>query len=574
MTEPTPLPSSSSHLPASSHPLAASQSPSGPTSGPTSGPLRRRAVLAGAAGVGLVTATAWPAIASQSSPAAKPWTLASSIGRLGDPFTLGVASGEPTADGFVLWTRLAPYPYAADGRGGMPDRDVAVEWELADDEDFRRVVRSGRTRAISALGHSVHVELTGLPAGREFFYRFRLAGPGGTISPVGLTRTAPAATSSSRALTMAFASCAQYEHGWFTAYRRLAEEEPDVVLFLGDYIYEYTANDYVSPSGNNVRDHMGPETKTLGDYRLRHAQYKADPDLQAAHAVAPWIVTWDDHEVENNYAGLIAEDQEPYPTVQEFAARRAAAYQAYYENMPLRAAARPRGADMQLYRRLEWGALASFHVLDTRQYRDDQPGGDTFPTSGPERDQPQRSIMGATQEKWLLQGMQSSAATWNVIAQQVMFHEHDYVPGLDRGFNPDSWDGYTANRQRLLDGFVDRGIDNPVVLSGDVHKHYAADLARFADDQNSAPVGVELVCTSITSGGDGGDAYDSRDSELADNPDLKLANNQRGYVVARLDRRELRADFQVLDQVSQPGSAISTRASFVVDAGRPGLQEA
>ncbi|MBB2899612.1 phosphodiesterase/alkaline phosphatase D-like protein [Kineococcus radiotolerans] len=319
---------------------------------------------------------------------------------------------------------------------------------------------------------------------------------------------------------------------------------------------------------------MGPETRTLADYRLRHAQYKADPDLQAAHAVAPWIVTWDDHEVENNYADLVAEEQEPYPTLEEFTARRSAAYQAYYENMPLRTSARPTSADMQLYRRLTWGRLAAFHVLDTRQYRDDQPGGDEFPAAGPERDEPGRSILGEQQETWLLDGLESSAATWDVIGQQVMFHEHDYVPGVDRGFNPDSWDGYTANRQRLLDGFAERRVANPVVLTGDVHKHYAADLARVAADPDSAPVGVELVCTSITSGGDGGDAYPTRDSELRDNPDLKLANDQRGYVVARLDRRELRADFRVLDRVSQPGAPVSTRASFVVEAGRPGLQEA
>nr|WP_240897460.1 alkaline phosphatase D family protein [Kineococcus vitellinus] len=528
--------------------------------------------MGGAVGAGLVTATALPA-AAQTTPGPGVQAKSAAV-RLGDPFTLGVASGEPTADGVVLWTRLAPSPYAADGRGGMPERDVPVEWELAEDEGFRRTVRSGRATAVSQLGHSVHVELDGLPAGREFFYRFRVAGTGGAISPVGMTRTAPAATSWGTPLTMAFASCAQYEHGWFTAYRRLAEEQPDVVLFLGDYVYEYQADDYVSPSGDNVRDHMGPETRTLGDYRLRHAQYKADPDLQAAHAVAPWIVTWDDHEVENNYAGLIAEAQEPYPTPEEFTARRAAAYQAYYENMPLRAGARPTGADMQLFRRLDWGRLASFHVLDTRQHRDDQPGGDVFPTTGPERDDPQRSILGEQQQEWLLEGLTSSAATWDVIGQQVVFHEHDYVPGVDRGFNPDSWDGYTADRQRLLDAFAERGVENPVVLTGDVHKHYAADLARVAADPNSAPVGVELVCTSITSGGDGGDAYETRDSELADNPDLKLANDQRGYVVARLDRRELRADFRVLERVSQPGSPVSTRATFVTEAGRPGLQQA
>ncbi|NIZ91884.1 alkaline phosphatase [Kineosporiaceae bacterium B12] len=524
---------------------------------PLAQPVGRRAVLGGGAvlGAGLLTSGAAPSLS-------------------GDPFTLGVASGEPTPDGVVLWTRLALEPYARDGRGGMPDRAVEVQWELSEDPLFRRRVRRGRASARPELGHSVHVELSGLRPGTEYSYRFKVDGRTQHVSPTGLTRTAPAPHSRGGALTMAFASCAQYEHGWFTAYRRLAEEQPDVVLFLGDYIYEYAPRDYVAPGAGNVRDHQGPETTTLAGYRQRHAQYKADPDLQAAHAVAPWIVTWDDHEVENNYADLVAEDQDPYPTLEAFTARRAAAYQAYYENMPLRAAQRPKGADLQLFRRLEWGTLASFHVLDTRQYRDDQPGGDQFPTSGPERDQPQRTITGAEQEAWLLDGMAGSAATWQVVGQQVMFAEHDYVPGAARGFNPDSWDGYTANRQRILDGIVERGVENPVVLSGDVHKHYAADLTRNPSESASAPVGVELVCTSITSGGDGGDAYATRDSELADNPDLKLANNQRGYVVTRIDRKELRADFRVLDAVSQPGATVGTRASFVVEAGTPGLQQA
>ncbi|PPK93737.1 alkaline phosphatase D [Kineococcus xinjiangensis] len=524
-----------------------------PTPTPT---LARRTLLGGGAalGAGLLTAGARP----QDRP-------------LGDPFTLGVASGDPTPDGVVLWTRLAPQPDAEDGCGGMPDHPVPVQWELAADPGFRRIVRRGGQVARPALAHSVHVELAGLPAGREFWYRFRVPGRTAHVSPVGMTRTAPAPHTWASPLTMAFASCAQYEHGWFTAYRRLAEEQPDVVLFLGDYIYEYEANDYVAKSGN-VRDHLGPETTTLAGYRQRHSQYKTDPDLQAAHAAAPWIVTWDDHEFENNYADLVAEEQDPYPTPEQFAARRAAAYQAYYENMPLRAASRPNGVDLQLYRRFSWGRLAEFHVLDTRQYRDDQPNGDRFPAHSPERDDPNRSMLGAQQEAWLLDGLQRSPATWDVLAQQVMVHEHDYLPGAARGFNPDSWDGYTASRQRLLDAFVERGVENPVVLTGDVHKHYAADLTRNPSDADADPIGVELVCTSITSGGDGSDEYAAGRSQLADNPDLKLASDQRGYVVARLDRQQLRADFRVLDRVSQPGAAVRTRASFVTEAGNPGLQ--
>ncbi|WP_432506585.1 alkaline phosphatase D family protein [Kineococcus arenarius] len=522
-------------------------------------PLARRTLLGGATvlgaglGAGLLTAGALPRERG-----------------LADPFTLGVASGEPAPDGFVLWTRLAPDPYAEDGRGGMPDRDVPVRWEVAHDEGFRRIVRRGTEVAPAHLGHSVHVELDGLHPGHQYWYRFRVEGRETHISPAGTTRTAPDPRTWGTPLTMAFASCAQYEHGWFTAYRRMAEEQPDVVLFLGDYIYEYEKNQYVVGDGN-VRDHAGPETTTLAGYRQRHAQYKADPDLQAAHAVAPWVVTWDDHEVENNYADLVAEEQEPYPTQEEFAARRAAAYQAYYENMPLRRSSMPQGPDMRLFRRLDWGRLASFHVLDTRQYRSDQPGGDQFPTTGPERDDPNRTILGTEQRDWLLDGLGSSQATWDVIAQQVMVHEHDYVPGVDRGFNPDSWDGYTADRQRLLDGFAERGVENPVVLTGDVHKHYAADLTRNPSDANADPIGVELVCTSITSGGDGTDGYGA--DQLADNPDLKLADDRRGYGIARLERDHLRADFRVLDHVSQPGAAVRTRASFVVEAGNPGLQE-
>ena len=290
----------------------------------------------------------------------------------GYPFRLGVASGDPLPDGVVLWTRLAPKPLADDGHGGMPDRNVPVRWEVAADEGFRKVVRRGTEVARPELAHSVHVEVEGLAPARWYYYRFKA---GDEISPVGRTRTAPAPGAKVSELSFAFASCQQFEHGYFTAYRRMAEEDLDLVVHLGDYIYEYGPNEYVAPGGN-VRQHVGEEIQSLADYRQRHAQYKGAPNLRRAHAAFPWIVTWDDHDAENNYADEISENDDP-PEV--FLRRRANAYQAYYEHMPLRRSSVPRGPDMRLYRRLTYGDLAEFNVLDTRQYRSDQPCGDDFP---------------------------------------------------------------------------------------------------------------------------------------------------------------------------------------------------
>ena len=285
------------------------------------------------------------------------------------PFKLGVASGDPLPDGVVLWTRLAPDPL----NGGMPDKRVPVQWQVATDEAFANVVREGATFASPELAHSVHVEVGGLRPAGEYFYRFRA---GSELSPVGRTKTAPAFGASVAEMNFAFVSCQQYEHGYFTAYRHMSEEDLDLVVHLGDYIYEYGPNQYVAPGGN-VRTHVGPEIVSLSDYRRRHAQYRTDEDLQAAHAAFPWAVTWDDHEVENNYADEIPEGGQ---SVEAFILRRAAAYQAYYEHMPLRRTSVPSGPDMQLYRRLTFGNLAEFNVLDTRQYRDDQAAGDGTPT--------------------------------------------------------------------------------------------------------------------------------------------------------------------------------------------------
>ncbi len=273
---------------------------------------------------------------------------------LKDPFTLGVASGDPLPDGVVLWTRLAPDPLAGGGMGSAP---VDVEWLVARDDGMKDVVRSGTSSAIAELAHSVHVEVAGLDPDRVYWYRFRA---GGVESPIGRTRTTPVAGASPSALRFAFASCQNYVQGYYTAHANLAREELDAVFFLGDYIYEGTAR------GDLVREYTKRGwSYSLADYRDRYAQHRTDKDLQAAHAAFPWIVTWDDHEVENNYAGGIDKGD---PRNKAALAERAAGYQAFYEHMPVRPP-RPQGPDLKLYRSVSYGGLATFYVLDTRQYR-------------------------------------------------------------------------------------------------------------------------------------------------------------------------------------------------------------
>jgi alkaline phosphatase D len=524
----------------------------------TSGHSRRSVLRAGLA-ASAVLAVPGTIAGLAGSASAAPAALRS------NPFSLGVASGEPAPDGMVLWTRLATDPVAEDGLGGLGQRTTDVDWELATDEQFRDVVRRGTERTGPEMGHSVHVELAGMKPGREYFYRFRT---GGELSPTGRTRTAPAG-SAMAPLSMCFVSCAQYEHGYFTAYARMAEDEPDLVLHLGDYLYEYKARDYVAPGGN-VRDHVGPETETLANYRQRHAQYKADADLQRAHAVAPWLVVFDDHEVDNNWADEVYEHPEiPQPN---FRARREAAFRAYWENMPLRAAQRPKGIDMQLYRRVGWGGMANFHMLDTRQYRSDQPCGDRFNTDCAERTDPAASLPGSAQEKWIADGFRRSRARWDVLGQQVFFSQADFTPGPGRGFNPDAWDGTPASRDRVVDSWVEAKGRNLVVLTGDVHSAWAADIKKRFDDPGAPVVGTELVATSITSGGDGSD--NRLDAILAENPHIRYYNNRRGYVRTRFTANELTADFRGLQYVKQPGAPVSTKATFVVEDRKAGLNPA
>lgn len=478
------------------------------------------------------------------------------------PFSLGVASGDPWPDGVVLWTRLAPEPLTG---GGMPTAAIEVPWEVATERMFRNVVQKGVAVARPELGHSVHVEVGGLEPGREYFYRFRA---GGEVSQIGRTKTAPAPGAVVNELRFGVCGCSHYEHGYFTAYRHIARQQFDFVFHTGDYIYEGRAN--AGQNDSRVREHIGQEIYTLVDYRNRYALYRTDADLRAAHASAPFIVTWDDHEVDNDYAGAIDESNETPPEV--FLLRRAAAYQAYYEAMPIRAAALPSGPDMRLYRRLVFGTLVDFSALDTRQYRSNQACGGGSVAACSATLEPEHTMLGVEQERWLFDRLGQTRATWTVIGQQVPMFTRDYQGTNPAGrFQMDKWDGYGAARERLFSRLVETRAPNPVVLSGDVHLHYAADLKRDFTKPESATVGVELTNTSISSNGDGAEYAGSWDVLQRDNPHLRFNSARRGYIACTATPVHLRADFKVVDRVTMPDAPERSGGLWVVEAGKPGL---
>jgi alkaline phosphatase D len=465
---------------------------------------------------------------------------------------LGVASGDPAPDGVVLWTRLAPDPLAG---GGMPDRPVAVDWQVAKDEHFRQVVAHGTDSARPELGHSVHVEVAGLECGSWYWYRFRCDGD---ISPVGRTRTAPAVGAPTARVAFALAACQNYSSGFYTAYWHMADDDLDAIVHVGDYIYEKP------PDPRDVRRHEGAgEPVTLVEYRNRHAQYRGDPHLQACHAAFPWLVVLDDHEVSNNWADELPQHPAQH-SPEAFRARRAAAFQAYYEHMPLRRASIPHGVDMRLYRRVTFGDLLDVHVLDTRQYRSDQ--------NLLRRNDPSRTILGATQKNWLLASLAGPTARWNALAQQVVFSQLDYTPGRGCGFNDDAWDDYTTERDALRDHLA--AVSNPVILSGDWHTNYLCDVKADFADPASGTVATEVVTTSISTDGDGVDTAAHDAALIAENPHLRFVNHQRGYVRNVVTPGAWTVDYRVLDYVTTPGSPIHTRARYVIEhehaGGTPG----
>ncbi|NIK54700.1 alkaline phosphatase D family protein [Kribbella shirazensis] len=481
----------------------------------------------------------------------------------GYPFTLGVASGDPTPDSVVLWTRLAVEPLAPDGNGGMPPCRMPVLYQVATDENFAHVVKAGTAFAAPELGYSVHPEVYGLQPGRHYWYRFRV---GNQLSPVGRTRTAPAPGTMPSLLRFGFASCQSYHGGHYTAYQHLAEEDLDLVLHLGDYIYEESYGFSTDHDGKPLPEYMLDEVTTLTGYRLQYALYKSDPHLQAAHAASAWINTFDDHEVEDGWvAGASKADTEPDQDPAVFRQRKLAAFQAMYENLPLRHTQMPAGPDIRVHRRVDYGNLANFTMLDTRQYRSARNG----------REDPNATMLGGKQADWLIDGFSTSPARWQIVGNQVPMAQLDRNPDENVvSWFADCWDAYTVERDRVLTEAHEREVDNLVVVTGDRHSNYLMDLKADYDNPDSPVVGTELVGTSISSGRDGADMLPVGENYLRANPHMKFCNFQRGYNRVTVTPDRLVTDFRVVPYVSRPDAPISTRASFVVENGRPGADPA
>ncbi|GAA1481657.1 alkaline phosphatase D family protein [Gordonia sinesedis] len=516
------------------------------------GTTRRRFLTWAGAAAALAATPGLFASAAQSAPPAP---------RGHGPFTLGVASGDPLPDGVVLWTRLAVDPLSPGGAmGPVP---VPVEWEIAEDAALRRTVRRGVAMATADNGHSVHVDVRGLRPAADYYYRFRALGE---TSDVGRTRTAPAAGARFAALTFAFASCQSWADGHYVAYADMADRAPDVVFHLGDYIYE---KPLPANGGTRASDALpasaARECTTLDDYRDRYALYKLDPNLQRAHRSSPFITIFDDHEVDNNWARDIPEDDQP---IAQFLLRRAQAMRAWWENTPVRVAQRPNGVDLRAYRRFTFGRLAEFSVLDTRSYRSDQANGDNDTAQNFRTADPRRTITGAAQERWLLDGLAASRCRWNVLAHQTTIADLARQKDGVRAVSMDGWSGYEASRARVLDGARARGVSNLVSIVGDIHRNVVSEL-RSTYTRPAPTVGVELAGTSIASGGDGADS-DTSDQQLkAASPHIRFGNAQRGYVLNRVTPDTWEAEFRVADRISDPAARLHRRAVVTVPAGRP-----
>lgn len=489
-----------------------------------------------------------------------------------NPFTLGVAAGDPWPDGFVIWTRLAPRPL--EEHGGMPAAQVPVRWEVAEDQGFSRVVRSGEALARPELAHSVHVEVGGLRPQRPYWYRFAVAGS--DMSPIGTARTAPAPDALLQRLRIGVAGCQHYEMGHYDAWGHLAAEpDLDLVFHYGDYIYEGgpTPLGLRPDKWTAVRQHVGDEIYSIDDYRRRYAQYKSDPHLQAAHAAAAFIASFDDHEIDNNWASDFDQDG---TSAEVFALRRYAGLQAWYEHMPVRRAQFPTTGGLTAYRRLDYGRLMRMHVLDTRSYRADQPCGDDHrknPCSAQARSAP--TMLGQAQESWLDTGLGTSATTWNLLAQQIIVMPVDFraEDAAEAQFATDLWDGYRPARKRLIETIRRHDLSNVVIATGDHHRHLVGSVPENDEDLESRPVAVEFQAASISSNGNG-KGEEGLGHMRRNNPHFRLYTDRRGYQLFDITPERWTTEVKVMDQVEKVGGKISRLESFVVTPDAPVLHRA
>ena len=485
-----------------------------------------------------------------------------------DPFTLGVASGDPLPDRVVLWTMLTG--------DSLPDSDIDVEWEIGRDAELGDVVAHGTAPAVAALGYSVHVDATGLEPDTEYHYRFRI---GQFETEPARTRTFAAAGTMPERFRFAFSSCQNWEQGYYAAYRDVVDQDDiDAFVFLGDYIYEYATGGYADPRGRATGQDF--ECETVEQYRARYALYKSDPLLRAAHALVPWIITWDDHEVDNDYAGAVSENNDPTDV---FLARRAAAYQVWYEFMPVRLDP-PTGPDYQIYRSFAHGDLVRFHVLDTRQYRSDQQHEKPFVAALGDAVQvrddalafsPDHTMVGAEQREWLADGAEASDAVWDVLAQQVFMFGGNAVAGSDPPVVVvDTWDGYAGDRQAVLEAMA-AAVDNLVVLTGDFHSAAVADLRTDPFDQSLPVIGTEFMASSISSSffDDDQSVEALVSAALTANPQIKWFDAKRGYTLCEVTPERWLATYRAVKDQFDESSPVDTVSSWEVRAGQAGVQQ-
>jgi alkaline phosphatase D len=471
------------------------------------------------------------------------------------PFTLGVASGDPTANSVVLWTRLAPEPL---NDSTLVD-EFSVAWVIASDLALTQVVQAGQVMALPGNAHCVHVEPTKLQANTLYYYQFEAQG---ASSPIGRTKTLPQPGNMLEKFSIALTSCMEYSLGYFSALRDLVVQQPDLVIHNGDYIYE-------APSGTLRPYPILPEARTLADYRSLYAQYRQDAALREAHALFPWIVLWDDHEVVNDSGPnhYLPSSRNAAMSDTEYQLRRRAAAKAFLEHMPLRAALPGRDREGPIfYERKVIGNLLELNCLDVRSYRDtpvcieNQSMG--FADCADAHD-PARSMLGENQEHWLYENFATANCRWNCLVQTTVMAPFDRKAGQEVDFETDGWDNYAANRDRIMQHIEQHDIQNCVALGGNIHAWYAGIVGTEL---------TEIVTTSITASGGGSERYDDVNGRRDENPGMQFFENRyHGYTLLEFDQNRVSVTLRTVSDIEVEDSPVGTLATMFIDDGRIGV---